>query len=91
MIVRILEDGQYELDDERAAALEKLDVELDRAMRDNDETAFRATLAELVNEVHAGAARLDPATIVPSDLTVPAAGSSIDEVRRLLAGETGDS
>lgn len=87
MIVRILEDGQYELPESAGEALAKLDGELDRAIREHDEAAFTATLASLVNEVHSSATKLGPETIVPPELTLPAAGSSLDEVRRLLAGE----
>ncbi len=87
MIVRILEDGQYEVPESAAEALHRLDVELDRAMNDDDEVGFAAALAAVVNEVHAAATRLGSETIVPSDLTIPAAGSSLDEVRRLLAGD----
>lgn len=91
MIVRILEDGQYELGDEAAASLERLDAELDRALRDGDEHGFAAALAAVIKEVHARSAKLGPDELTPSDLTVPAAGSSLDEVRRMLSSEQGET
>jgi hypothetical protein len=87
MIVRILEDGQYELAAGVSPTLDELDRELGRAISAGDEVAFAAALAALVEEVHSSAQRLGADVIVPSDLTVPAAGSSLDEVRRLLAGD----
>jgi hypothetical protein len=85
MIVRILEDGQYDLPEAAAEELHRLDLELDRSIREGDEVGFTATLAAVVDEVHAAARKLGSEAIVPSDLTIPAAGSSLDEVRRLLA------
>jgi hypothetical protein len=91
MIVRILEDGQYDLPESACEALSKLDAELDRAIREHDEVSYTATLAALLNEVHTSASKLGADTIVPSELTIPAAGSSIDEVRRLLDGEQAEN
>jgi hypothetical protein len=87
VIVRILEDGQYELAGSAGPTLDALDHELEQAIAAGDEPAFAAALAALVHEVHRSAQRLGADVIVPSDLTVPAAGSSLDEVRRLLAGD----
>jgi hypothetical protein len=42
VIVRILSEGQYELDDEAVAELNALDDELTRSIDTGDDGAFRA-------------------------------------------------
>ena len=44
MIVRILGEGQFRVDDDAAAKLTALDKDLDAAVRDDEEAAFRAAL-----------------------------------------------
>ncbi|HTW97198.1 MAG TPA: aldehyde dehydrogenase family protein, partial [Acidimicrobiales bacterium] len=66
------------------------DADLDQAIASGDEALFAAALDALVEEVRRHAERLADDVIVPSDLTVPAAGSSLAEVRRLLDGEAPD-
>jgi hypothetical protein len=88
MIVRILEDGQYKVDKSTAKKLEKLDAKLGKALDRSDEAEFDKALAALVKTVHASGKRLEPSVITPSDLALPAATSTLAEVRVLLASET---
>lgn len=88
MIVRILEDGQYKVDKSTAKKLDQLDAKLDKALDRNDEAAFDKALAALVKMVHASGKRLEPSVITPSDLALPAATSTLAEVRELLSSET---
>ncbi|MDA8290251.1 MAG: hypothetical protein M0Z33_01010 [Actinomycetota bacterium] len=84
MIVRVLEEGQYELGDEESERLEKLDGALDEAIRAGDEDAFSRALDAVIAEVRSAGRALGPASIVPSDVAVPAPGTTLAEVRRLL-------
>ncbi len=86
MIVRILGEGQYEVDDAHLPTLEQLDAKLNAALEADDEGAFDAYLSELIALVREHGA-IGPERFVPSELTVPHAGSSIREVRELLASE----
>ncbi len=85
MIVRVLEEGQYEVDDAHAAQLEKLDAALEQAIVDGDETAFSSALGALLREVRASGHPLDTSRIVPSDLALPSPSASLAEVKALLA------
>ena len=87
MIVRILEDGQYEVDDAIEANLQHLDEELTSALSAKDEARFRTALDALVLEIHRSGRAVDSETMVPSDLVVPALDSSLDEVRAILDSE----
>jgi hypothetical protein len=84
VIVRILGEGQFKLDDAVTAALNQVDSQLEGAVDRGDETAFAAALASLLAEVRAQGSPLPPDSLEPSDLILPAEDSSMDEVRKLL-------
>lgn len=88
MIVRVLDEGQYELDEDAVARVEALDATLSQALSAGDEAWFTRALASLLAEIRSSGRRLDPATIVPSDMAVPSEGSSLEEVRALLGEGT---
>jgi hypothetical protein len=87
MIVRILGEGQFEVQESEIGALEELDASLAAAIEAGDEEKFTTVLASLAEKVRSAGTALDAGTIVSSDLTVPHEGASIDEVRHLLASE----
>ena len=91
MIVRVLGEGQYELDGKAMARVESLDATLSQALAAGDEAWFSKALDALLAEIRSAGRLLDPATIVPSDLAVPTEETSMDEVRVLLAQETTES
>lgn len=84
MIVRILGEGQYRLDDVNHDQLASLDTELGSAVEKGDDAEFQATLSGALALVRTGI--LVPAeTLEPSELILPHEGASLDEVRKLLA------
>lgn len=88
MIVRILHEGQFELDDESAGELEQHDAAMLAAIEGGDEEQFRASLDAVLATVREHGTQLDDAEdFRPSDLVVPAADSTLDEVRSLLSSE----
>jgi hypothetical protein len=87
VIVRILGEGQFKVDDDATAELNRLDTQLESAVNRNDEAAFTAALAGLLDQVRALGAPLPPDTLEASDLILPHQDSSMDEVRKLLTDE----
>jgi hypothetical protein len=87
MIVRILGEGQFSVDDEVAADLNRLDAELEAAVERSDEPAFQAALASLLTEVRDHGKATPADTLAPSELILPHEGSSMAEVRKLLTDE----
>ena len=87
MIVRILGEGQFRVDDSTAAELNRLDTELEAAVERGDEAAFTAALTSLLTQVRAQGSPLPPDILEPSELILPAQDSSMDEVRKLLTDE----
>lgn len=87
MIVRILGEGQFRVDDSAAAELNRLDTELETAVEHRDEAAFTAALTSLLAQVRAQGSPLPPDILEPSELILPAQDSSMDDVRKLLTDE----
>jgi hypothetical protein len=87
VIVRILGEGQFKVDDDATAELNRLDTQLESAVNHNDEAAFTAALAGLLDQVRALGSPLPPDTLEASDLILPHQDSSMDEVRKLLTDE----
>lgn len=87
MIVRILGEGQFDVDEAATVELNKLDTQLEAAVERNDETAFTAALHGLLDQVRALGAPLPSDALEPSDLILPSPDSSMDEVRKLLTDD----
>ena len=85
MIVRILSEGQYAVDDAHAALLNGLDSGLERAVEAGDEAGFRSALTDLLAQVRTVGERLPDDSLEPSDAVVPDETSSLEEVRAMLA------
>ncbi|QTD98053.1 PspA-associated protein PspAA [Streptomyces cyanogenus] len=87
MIVRIMGEGQVRLDDSHLAELNQLDDELLAEMESGDEDGFRRTLGALLDAVRRLGTPLPDASLEPSDLILPSADATLEEVRELLSDE----
>jgi hypothetical protein len=87
MIVRILGEGQLKVDDTVSAELNELDAKLEAAVNAGDEAAFGPALAALVARVRAAGTPVPADSLEPSDVILPYADASIDDVRHLLTDE----
>ena len=87
MIVRILGEGQFRVDDAAAADLNRLDADLETAVEHSDEAAFADALTRLLAQVRTHGSPLPPDILESSDLILPHQDSSMDEVRKLLTDE----
>ncbi|MFG2528840.1 hypothetical protein [Streptomyces sp. NPDC048516] len=84
MIVRIMGEGQVKLDDAHFAELNKLDDELLAEMESNDEAGFQRTLGALLDAVRRLGTPLPDDALEPSELILPSADASLEEVREML-------
>ncbi|MFJ4520213.1 hypothetical protein ACIP4Y_04545 [Streptomyces sp. NPDC088810] len=87
MIVRIMGEGQVRLDDTHLTELNKLDDELLAEMESGDEDGFRRTLGALLDAVRGLGTPLPDASLEPSDLILPSADATLEEVRELLSDD----
>jgi hypothetical protein len=84
MIVRILGEGQLQVDDSATDELNVLDAALGKAVNAGDAEAFRSALAALLDRVRSLGSPLAPDAIEPSDLILPYAGAGLTDVRAML-------
>lgn len=87
MIVRLLGEGQFRVDDALGAKLNELDDSIMKAVDAGDEHALWQALASLAETVRANGSRLSDEELVPSDAIIPPEDLSLDEARDLISGE----
>ncbi len=87
MILRILEEGQYEVPDDALDALNTLDDELVAAIEAGERESFERSLVELLGRVRESGSRVPDDYLGPSDLVLPPADASLEEVRAMLSEE----
>jgi hypothetical protein len=87
VIVRLLGEGQFRVDDSLAGRLNELDDQIERAVEAGDEQALWTGLQALAEEVRSSGERLSDEELVPSDAVIPPEDLSLDEARELLSGE----
>ncbi|GIH59644.1 PspA-associated protein PspAA [Microbispora siamensis] len=88
MIVRIMGEGQVEIGAADIDVLNELDSEVEAAIESGDEDAFRTKLHALLDKVRQVGKALPDDSLEPSELILPPADASIEEVREML-GDTG--
>jgi hypothetical protein len=87
VIVRILGEGQWQVDEGLLDALNALDAAVERAVESGDETAFRSGMTGLLDGVRTQGTRLEDDSLEESDFILPPADATIDEVRALMTDE----
>ena len=87
MIVRILGEGQYDVPEDGLERLNELDSSVEAAVEAGDEAALTAALSALHDAVRSAGTAHDPDSLDESDLILPPAGATIDEVRELLGDD----
>ncbi len=87
MIVRILGEGQLDVPDGQLDWLNELDAAVERAVEAGDEATFASTLAALLEGVRTAGSAHPADSLDESDLILPPADASLEEVRELLADD----
>ena len=87
MIVRLLGEGQFRVDDSLIGRLNELDAEVEKAVAAGDERALWSGLQALADAVREHGVKLADDDLSPSDAIVPPEDLSLDEARELLTGE----
>jgi hypothetical protein len=87
MIIRILAEGQWQVPDDQVEDLNALDAKVEAAVEGPDEAAFAHALTVLLDAVRSRGERLPDDSLEDSDLILPPADATIDEVRALLTDE----
>lgn len=87
MIVRLMGEGQWRVDEALAARLEELDAATEHAVEAGDQAALHAALQALHDTVRTAGEKLDHTHLAPSDAVVPPPDLTLDEARRLLESD----
>lgn len=85
MIVRILGEGRFDVPEADMPAIEQLDSALVAALDRGDEATFARALHDLIGQVRRSGTLLAADDVGPSQQAVPHEGSTLAEVRALLA------
>jgi hypothetical protein len=84
VIVRVMGEGPWRVDDALFARLQELDNETERAVAAGDEAALHAALEALAETIRGAGEKLDGAHLAPSDAVIPPADLTLAEARALL-------
>ena len=86
MIVRILTEGQWELSDDAVRTLNPLDDEVEKAVRTGDQAELAEALHTLLEQVRSSGKPVPDDELLDSDLILPSADATLEEVQELLSG-----
>jgi hypothetical protein len=87
VIVRLMGEGQFRVDDALTARLNELDAEASRAVAEEDERALWTGLQALADAVREGGEKLADEDLRPSDAIIPPEDLSLEEAQELLTNE----
>ena len=87
MIVRLMGEGQFDVDEEVAKGLNELDEQAEAALDAGDAERFSELLRRMGDAVRANGARLPDDDLSASEGIIPPEDLSLDEARELFDGE----
>ncbi len=91
MIVRLMGEGQYEIDKKHLDAVNKIDNDIVKIVSGRDEKAAAATFRTEYNKLHDYVRRygkkIPHEIIKPSDIIIPPADITLEEARKIFKGE----
>jgi hypothetical protein len=87
MIVRLMGEGQYTVDDGLREQLNDLDARAQSALDADDETALDDMLDEMSQLVRDRGERLPDDDLSPSDVIIPPSDLTLEETRKLFTDE----
>ncbi len=87
MIIRILGEGQFQLDDNLVDKVNKIDNKIVNHVSQGNKLEYARDLANLISTIKELAEPLDPVEIVPSDIIIPPSDLSFEEARKVFCDE----
>jgi hypothetical protein len=87
VIVRIMGEGQYRLNDDCVARVNELDNTIVRAVDDDDEDAFHVAFEEMLDVIRSEGKPVSDNDIEASDVIVPPPDTSMAEAASDFSGD----
>jgi hypothetical protein len=87
VIVRLMGEGQYRVEDDVVTALNELDEQAAQAVEAGEEENLQRLLGQMASMVRDRGERLDDADLSASDGIVPPEDLSLAEAKELFSGE----
>jgi hypothetical protein len=87
VIVRLLGEGQFRVDDSLLTRLNELDDAVAKAVEESDERALWTGLQALADAVRENGVKLAEDDLSPSDAIIPPEDLSLEEAKELLRDE----
>jgi hypothetical protein len=87
VIVRLLGEGQFRVDDSLLERLNELDAEVEKAVAAGDERALWTGLQALADAVRENGVKLADDDLSPSDAVIPPEDLSLEEAQELMQNE----
>jgi hypothetical protein len=85
MIVRLMNEGQYRIDDGLRDRLNEIDERAMQALQDDNEDELDMLLGRMWDLVQADGERVPDNELVTSDLVIPPADLTLEETRQLFS------
>lgn len=89
MIVRILGEGQYRLDDAELVIINALDDDVESALADGDPAWVHRAMSRLLAEVREQGTLLDDDLLIDSDVILPEADTAPEQLREWIGDSHG--
>jgi hypothetical protein len=87
VIVRLMNEGQYRIDEDLQRELDTLDDQAVAALEAGDEATLDARLEDMWRVVQERGERLADDELAPSDLIIPPADLTLEETRELFSDQ----
>jgi len=87
MIVRLMNEGQYRIDESLRERLNEIDERAVQALEDSNEEELDMLLQRMWDLVQTDGERLPDAELVPSDLVIPPSDLTLEETRKLFSDD----
>jgi hypothetical protein len=87
MIVRLMGEGQFEIDKKHMDEINKIDNNIVKIVNKGDKKVFKSEFKKLNDYVRKYGKPIPHEILKPSDLIVPPADISLEEARKIFKGE----
>ncbi|VVB94603.1 Uncharacterised protein [uncultured archaeon] len=87
MIVRLMGEGQFEIDSKHLDEMNRIDNNIVKIVVKGDERAFKSEFKKLIDYVHRNGKKMPDNILKPSDIIIPPADVTVKEAQEIFKGE----